>query len=166
MPTTMQEATAAIRRMFDSEGWKYDFDADELAFTISFRLEKTKLSNIRICIRCKPYRQDPALCQWISTFAYIPLVADEECRLTVCEYLMRVNYRLSMGNFEMDFSDGEISFRQTFNVLDGMIGDDALDDLTTLPVSMFEKYGNGLISVMMGAATPEEALKKAQDENG
>ena len=66
----------------------------------------------------------------------------------------------------MDFSDGEISFRQTFNVLDGMIGDDALDDLTTLPVSMFEKYGNGLISVMMGAATPEEALKKAQDENG
>jgi hypothetical protein len=31
---------------------------------------------------------------------------------------------------------------------------------------MFEKYGNGLISVMMGAATPEEALKKAQDENG
>ena len=40
MPTTMQEATAAIRRMFDSEGWKYDFDADELAFAISFRLEK------------------------------------------------------------------------------------------------------------------------------
>ena len=45
MPTTMQEATAAIRRMFDSEGWKYDFDAEDNIFTISFHLRRTKLSN-------------------------------------------------------------------------------------------------------------------------
>lgn len=165
MPTTMKEAVSAVRRTFDNQGWKYDFDAEDNIFTISFHLRRTRLSNTRVRIHCVPCRANPACCQHIRTFGYIPMDADEDSRVAVSEYLTRVNYCLSMGNFEMDFSDGEISFRQTFNVLDAMIGDDALDDLTALPVSMFERYGNGLISVMMGTATPEDALAKAQGED-
>ena len=161
MPTTMREAVAAVRRTFDNEGWKYDYNAEDNVFSIKFSLKKTKLSTIRIIVRCAPSSRSPGDCLRISSFGYIPMKADDDCKIQVSEYLTRINYKLALGNFEMDFSDGEVSFRYACNVLDGMIGEDALDDLTTLPIAMFEKYGNGLLAVMMGMMTPEEAIRQA-----
>lgn len=80
----------------------------------------------------------------------------------MAEYLHRANYGLSIGNFELDVRDGEIRYKVSMNVQDAMVGRDAIDDMISLPVSMFTKYGNSLLAVTMGMMTPEDAIKKAE----
>ena len=121
------------------------------------------MGSVRISIICSPSREDRSKCLRIRSIGQIDMKADEESRVAVSEYLTRVNYSLVLGCFEMDFSDGEINFRYGCNVLDAMVGEDALDDLTTLPCTMFNRYGNGLLAVIMGMMTPKAAYEQAEE---
>lgn len=42
-------------------------------------------------------------------------------RQTVAEYLTRANYGLVLGNFEMDFSDGEVRYKTSIDVEGGQL---------------------------------------------
>ena len=80
----------------------------------------------------------------------------------VCEYLTRANYGLTIGNFELDHRDGEVRYKVSCNVREGLPGEDAVDDLIAMPVAMFNKYGNGFLAVNMGFSTPEDAAAQAE----
>jgi hypothetical protein len=53
-------------------------------------------------------REQPAL---MGVVVRIPEVTPEDKRLLVAEAIVRANYGLALGCFEMDMSDGEIDFR-------------------------------------------------------
>jgi len=95
-----------------------------------------------------------------SIRAYIDIDADEDSRIRVAEYVNRINYRIRRGNFQMDFNDGEICFR---DFIDCRERDDISDELIRYyieyPVNVFEEYGDGFLAVMYGIKSPEDALK-------
>ncbi len=93
----------------------------------------------------------------------VPLVADESCRSAVAEYLHRINQDIIEGDFELDYRDGEIRVKTYVDC-----GDEC-DHLPTEPVlrrsidnvaGLIDKYTDGLLSVMFGFMTPEEAYQK------
>ena len=92
-------------------------------------------------------------------YSCIRLKADEQSRASVMEYLTRINYTLSYGSFDMDLDDGEIRFRLYLSCIDRETLSDTLigTHLATSQV-MFEYYGDGLLAVMSGTKSPQEAL--------
>ncbi len=162
MSVSMSQAIGAVRALIEGNQWKYEYSAEKQRFQLKFNLSKTKLSNCTIFISVRPRSDDENSCSRIISYGYISLSGDAESMANVCEYLTRANYGLSIGNFELDFRDGEIRYKVSCNARDALPGEDALDDLISLPILMFNRYGNGLLAVSMGMMTPEQAVEQAE----
>jgi len=87
--------------------------------------------------------------------------ADKKSHKNVMEYLMRVNYHLTNGCFVIDLDDGEVSFRTSLNLFEReMLSDDLIGLTLTGPLAMFNYYYKGLLYVMSGEKSPEEAVSE------
>ena len=152
---TAAQISTWLQRFFDEQQYRYEL-VGENNTTIKSRFSlDSKLKNVTFFITC---RDDGYI---VNTT--IPLDADEDCRLKVSEYLMRANFGLAFGNFEMDFNDGEIRYRLPVDC-EGRtsLPDGVMSKSISLPLRMFDRYGDGLIAVMYGIKSPEEAIKEAE----
>ena len=100
----------------------------------------------------------------IAFYAVCPQNADESERAAVMEYITRANYGLRIGNFELDLRDGEIRYKTYLQMQGDVPPAKTVDRYLSLSYLMLEKYGNGLLSVMFGVSTPEEAIKAAEGD--
>ena len=48
-------------------------------------------------------------------YSYFPINVPDEKRLKMAEFITLVNYGMRIGNFEMDFEDGEVRFRTSID---------------------------------------------------
>jgi len=95
-------------------------------------------------------------------YACSPLATPEDKRLEIAEYLIRANYGMRIGNFEMDMSDGEIRYKSSFD-FEGFEPPNILFRNSIYPaVNMMDKYLPGIMAVLSGAKTPEEAIKMVE----
>jgi hypothetical protein len=83
-------------------------------------------------------------------------------RAVVAEYLTRANYGMIIGNFEMDFADGEVRFRTSVDIEGGELTREMIKNLAYSNVLMMDRYLPGLMSVVYAGATPAEAIEKAE----
>lgn len=99
----------------------------------------------------------------VAFYSICPVNVPEERRNLISELLTRANYCLLMGNFEMDFSDGEIRFKTSIDVSGDRITFALLRQLIYTNVLTMDQYLPAIMSVIYGNATPEQAI--AQIEN-
>jgi len=144
------------KEVLDNKGYNYGVEDDEPTILSGMSLDN-KLNSTNIRIFCRDGH--------IAIYAFVKIYADEGCRSNVAEYITRANYGLTFGNFEMDLSDGEVRYKM---VLDA----DTMESLPEsvfmrafyIPIHMLEKYGDGLLAVMFGMKSPEEAIDEAEAE--
>ncbi|KOP26692.1 hypothetical protein AMR41_08695 [Hapalosiphon sp. MRB220] len=79
-------------------------------------------------------------------------------RVSVAEYLTRVNYGLVIGNFEMDFDDGEIRFRTSVDVVNDILEFDLIKSLVYTNIGTVDKYLPGIWQVVENDIAPLTAL--------
>lgn len=82
----------------------------------------------------------------------------------VAEYLTRANYGLPLGNFEMDFSDGEVRFKTSLDVEgeEYMLTPAMIKSLVYSNVLTMDRYLAGMMAVIYGDASPEQEIAKAE----
>ncbi len=150
------EAVALIKDFFERDDWKYKFDEESGVFTGGVNID-SRLGSVSFYLFVKD--------DCVLNATTMKLNVSEAERLAVAEYITRANYAMTLGCFEMDFNDGEVRFRMTRSLADLRDDLDAAARLMMLlPCAMFEKYGDGLLEVMFGMKTPEEAYKEAEKE--
>jgi hypothetical protein len=66
----------------------------------------------------------------------------------IAEALVRANYGLRLGKFELDFADGEVGFQVSQILVDEAVGQDVIDRILGTTVNMLETYLPGLLSVV------------------
>ncbi len=143
---------AAVKAYLDSQGYTYDFDSVNGSFDFKMSLSST-LSTCDVMISM---REDG-----FSVFAFSPIsgkASDIEGMRRVSEYLTRANYDMMVGNFEMDFTDGEILFRTAVMTSDRIPSTNEIMWLVELPAVMMEEYGDGLAQVVLMNADPKKAF--------
>lgn len=140
---------------FKSKNFDFDFDPEKGIITTAFPTD-SKLGSVDIRIRF--------LADGYISHATAKINADEASRDKVAEYLMRANYGLRMGNFEMDFRDGEIRFKSFCRSGDTVLNDDQITDSFILPIVQFDTYGDNLLAVLFGMKEPDEAIKDAESK--
>ncbi len=91
-------------------------------------------------------------------YSLCPVNAPEEMRPWVAEYLTRANYGLLLGNFEMDFGDGEIRFKTSIDVEGDRLTTALTRQLVYSNVVMMDRYLPGLMKVIYGGLSPSEAI--------
>ena len=100
----------------------------------------------------------------ILFYTILPMKAKSETMAAVAEFVCRANYGLKLGNFELDFRDGEVRYK-AFVSCSGDEMPDPMDIKLAVAVgfNMLEKYGDGLIRVMLGVSEdPAGEVEKAE----
>ncbi len=82
----------------------------------------------------------------------------DDRKAAVAEYITRANYGLPLGNFEMDYSDGEVRYKTGIDVEGGDISPHLIHNVFYANASTTGKYIPGLRTVFEGA-DPAEAVR-------
>ncbi len=99
-------------------------------------------------------------------YSLCPVKAPEDRRMAVAELLTRANYGMFIGNFELDFSDGEIRYKTSIDVEGGQLTPALVRPLVYASVLMMDRYLPGIMSVIYGGVSPAEAVAKAEETAG
>jgi len=87
-----------------------------------------------------------------------PELVPEDRRGAVAEYLTRANWRLSVGNWEMDWSDGETRFKTSVDLNGSALDDLVLEALFDANTQGYRQFLRGLAAVREGRLSPEAAI--------
>jgi hypothetical protein len=95
-------------------------------------------------------------------YAVAPVKVPDEVRSAVAEYLTRANYGLRIGNFELDYSDGEVRYKSSIDFEGQMLTNDLIRNAIYPAVHTMDRYLTGLLRVSFGGATPHEAIEEVE----
>lgn len=98
----------------------------------------------------------------VSVYSQAAWYAPEHVRPQMAELLTRINYGLSNGNFEMDFSDGELRFKTSLDVTGAEPSAALIDNLLSPNFAAMDTYLPALEAVRDGRLSPQEALEAAE----
>lgn len=91
-----------------------------------------------------------------------PVRVPEGSRPAVAEAVARANYGMSVGKFELDFSDGELRF-QAYHILEnGELPEEVIHRLIGTALAMLDRYVPAVLSVVYGNELPEDAIRHAE----
>ena len=95
-------------------------------------------------------------------YVVAPVKAPEEVRPLIAEYITRANYGLRIGNFEMDFDDGEIRCKSSIDFENSTLDTSLIKNIIYPAVHTMDFYLPGLMSVMYGNKSPEQAISDTE----
>lgn len=145
----------AIEQYLKNDEWNYEFDEEREFIRCGINL-RNRLKECRIIV-------DIDETKYLS-LALINLNCDEEHRAELSKFLTMVNYGLLIGNFEMDFNDGEVRYKIATNCKDCIPSQAVIEDSLMIPAVMFEQFGDAILDVMFGVKSAEEAYESTQDD--
>ena len=154
-----QTIAQAIHNYLTEDEWYFTFDETRGLFKFGLSIKgKIKKINYLINVREDEY----------VVYAVSPLGADEddkEMMASMAEFICRANYGLLNGNFELDMRDmrgGEIRFK-CFVDCEGLTpASEIVRNSILCPAAMFERYGNGIVDIIFGKATAQEAVEQCE----
>ena len=147
--------TSYIKSFLDEDDWHYEYTPDassKFKFTLTLDCKLQKV-NYRILVRKYDY----------TVYATCPMSA-KDCLPQMAEFLTRANYGTANGNFEMDFRDGEIRYKCFVNCDETVPGTQTIKESIYIPGTMFKRYGDGILAVIFGMKSPEQAVADCEAE--
>lgn len=91
-------------------------------------------------------------------YSIYPLTVPLEKRTTVAEFLTRVNYGMLIGNFELDFEDGEVRYKTSINVREDRLSFVLAKHVIYTNIAMMDRYFPSLMQVIQGEDSPIEVV--------
>ncbi len=97
-------------------------------------------------------------------YSICPIHAPESRRSAAAEFITRANYNLIVGNFEMDFTDGEIRYKTSIDINPNQLIADTLKRLVYANVMTMDEYLPGIIAVIEQDVSPEVAIAQIEEQ--
>ena len=95
-------------------------------------------------------------------YSVLPINVPEAKRLAVAEFITRANYGMAIGNFELDFSDGEVRYKSSIDATGAELTPPFIKPLVYTNCLMMDKYLPGIIAVIYANTSPAEAVKQRE----
>jgi hypothetical protein len=143
----------AITDFMDGRGYVYSSEPEE--FRIGFTMGTNQAD----------YRFSILIVQsgdYLKYVAYCPFRVDEKLRSSVAELIVRANYCLLAGKFEMDMSDGEVRFTLS-HLIDGVVlSPETVGRLYRSCLFTLDRYMPAFMQHIHAGYTPEDAVFHAE----
>ena len=145
---------SAVEEFLEAEEWAYERNEDYpgvLRFGFAGK-------NANLVCYAQAYEED----QQLTIYAYLPNNVDMLKRVQAAEFLMRANYGLKIGNFEMDMDDGEARFKCSVDVEGGELTAKMVGNMVGSSVTVADRYYAGLMAVLFAGANPKQAIEQVE----
>jgi hypothetical protein len=152
-PTTDRQFFEEIVNFFEEDGWPFVQIEGEPLLQMVFQGENGKWT-------CYAKARDDQ--EQFVFYSVCPLNTPDSKRLAVAEFLTRANSGMIIGNFEMDFEDGEIRYKTSIDVEDDSLSCALIKRLVYANVMMMDAYLPGIMSVIYGDVTPVDAIAQIE----
>lgn len=143
----------AIENFLTNDDWKFNPINENGMYRLNIAL-KGKLQKATLLINVRS--------DGFSIRIVLPMKAEDNVKAAMAEFIARANYGLYIGNFELDYSDGELSYRASICSEDIEPTFEQINSLIYTSWNTVEKYGDALVKVLFGFATAEAAVKEAE----
>lgn len=146
----------AVNDFLKEDDWHFSFDENRGIFRFGLGL-KGKLKKLHYIVDIK---DDEYL-----VYAISPLGADEEdakMMANMAEFICRANYGLKMGNFELDFDDGEVRFKVHVLCKGVTPTAEMIKRSIYCPATMFDHYGSGIVDIIFNDTSGKAAVDKCE----
>ncbi len=146
----------AVNDFLKEDDWHFSFDENRGIFRFGLGL-KGKLKRINYIVDIK---DDEYL-----VYAISPLGADEEdakMMANMAEFICRANYGFKMGNFELDFDDGEVRFKVHVLCKGVTPTAEMIKRSIYCPATMFDHYGSGIVDIIFNDTSGKAAVDKCK----
>jgi hypothetical protein len=104
--------------------------------------------------------------QQFAFYSLCPVHAPEEMRMAVAECITRANHHLIIGNFELDFEDGEIRYKTSIDVEGDRLSLALIQQMVYANLAMMDHYLPGIMAVLYGGVSPAEAIAEIEGSQG
>lgn len=104
--------------------------------------------------------------QQVVFYSICPVTVPKTKRRALGEFIARANYGMIIGNFELDFTDGEIRYKTSIDVEGSTLTFALLKRLVYTNVMMMDEYLPGITAVIKGEASPEDAIAQIEAPTG
>ncbi len=96
-------------------------------------------------------------------YSVSPANTPEPKRMAMAEFLTRANYGLIIGNFELDFNDGEVRFKTSIDVEGDQLTSALIKQMVYANVFTFDKYLPGVMKIMYTDVPPLDAVNEIEN---
>ena len=141
----------------DKQGWHHQQMQDRETVTLNLR---TDISNYRLAF---DFKEELDL---VILYVLHEQNVIESKRSEVAEYLTRANYGIVLGNYEMDFTDGEIRYKVSIDVEDGVLSEAMVENMISASIASVDRYFSGLMAIQYGDMSAIEAISRSEKETG
>lgn len=101
--------------------------------------------------------------QQMLFYSIAPFQVPENKRIAAAEFITRANYGIVIGNFELDFNDGEIRYKTSIDVEGNRLNFDLIKNLVYANVTIMDRYLPGIIAVIENDLSPETAIAQIEE---
>lgn len=97
-------------------------------------------------------------------YSICPVKVPEYRRMVVAEFLTRANCGMIIGNFELDFADGEIRYKTSIDVEGDRLSFPLIRQLVYANLKMMDAYLPGIMSVIYSSVLPVDAIASIEEQ--
>ncbi|MEL7037561.1 MAG: YbjN domain-containing protein [Cyanobacteria bacterium J06592_8] len=144
-PTSISQI---VNRFFDEEDWDYVRLEDGMTLEMAFVGDNGRWS-------CLAQARDED--EQFLFYSICPIATPQEMRSQMAEFLTKANCGLILGNFELDYSDGEISYKTSIDVEGDRLTSALIESLVYTNVTMMDRYLPSITAVLNGMS-PDNAI--------
>jgi hypothetical protein len=95
-------------------------------------------------------------------YSLCPISITEDKRNAIAQFLTLANYGMTIGNFELDYSDGEIRYKTSIDVEGDRLTPALIKRLVYTNVLMMDEYLPGIKAVIETGMAPEDAIRAVE----
>jgi hypothetical protein len=160
-PASLGEARSPLRALqgiaafFTEDGWSYEQMPERPILRLPFQGKGGRWN----CYAQVRVTRDV---EQVLFYSVLPLNVPDSKLAAIAEFITRANYGMALGNFELDFNDGEVRYKTSVDVTETEITSDLLRPLVYTNVLMMDKYMSGLMAVVYADMSPAEAVKQIE----
>jgi hypothetical protein len=141
----------------EDEEWKYEILEGETIIRFHFKGRAGRL----LCYG----EVDEEKC-WLIFYSYMPVNAPPDKMGQVAEFLTRANRGMRIGNFELDYDDGEIRYKTSIDVEGGELSNKMIDNLLRANLTTIDRYFAGLMELIYGDKPAAEIVRRIETPPG
>ena len=148
-------ALQAVSAFFTEDGWSFEQMPERPILRLPFQGKGGRWN-------CYAQIRVTRDVEQILFYSVLPLNVPDDKLGAIAEFITRANYGMALGNFELDFNDGEVRYKTSVDVTDAEITNNLLRPLIYTNVLMMDKYMSGLMAVVYADMSPAEAVKQIE----
>ena len=142
-----------IINFFKAENWQFQQVQEQQALRLAFQGENGKWD-------C--YARARETQQQFVFYSICSIKVPKPKRRMLGEFIARANYGMIIGNFELNFDNGEIRYKTSIDVKGNLITSETFKQLVYTNLLTMDQYLPGITSVISGKMSPEEAIAQIE----